>query len=182
MDNAHRIKVGKFLSKHLRHQPDAIGLTLGDGGWVNIATLLAACSSHGISISREQLDENVCECDKQRFAIDDTGTRIRANQGHSTPVDLQLESVAPPAVLYHGTIAKAMTEILAFGLTKMKRHHVHLSPDIETARKVGQRRGKPVILTVDAAAMHAVGHQFFCSENGVWLTDHVPPEFLRVGA
>lgn len=112
--------------------------------------------------------------------MNDTGTRIRANQGHSTAVDLQLEPIAPPAVLYHGTVAKVIPEIFALGLLKMKRHHVHLSPDMETAKKVGQRRGKPVILIIDAAAMHSRGHLYFRSENGVWLTERVLPEFLRV--
>lgn len=180
MDNAQRVKFSKFLSKHLRHQPEAIGLTLADGGWVEIDVLLSACASQGIRISHEQLHEIVHACDKQRFAIDDAGTRIRANQGHSTEVDLQLELRVPPATLYHGTVAKAMSEILAFGLLKMKRHHVHLSVDIATATKVGQRRGKPIILAIEAGAMHASGHVFFRSDNGVWLTDHVPPEFLRV--
>jgi putative RNA 2'-phosphotransferase len=174
------VTVSKFLSKHLRHEPEALGLTLTEGGWIEVESLLAACAAHGFPISRDQLDEVVRTSDKQRFSFDDTGTRIRANQGHSTPVDLKLEPIAPPALLYHGTPEKNVTVITAFGLLKMKRHHVHLSPDVETARKVGARRGRPVIFTIDSAAMHAQGHPFYCSENGVWLTDRVPPEFLRL--
>jgi putative RNA 2'-phosphotransferase len=180
MDDKRRVTISKFLSKHLRHQPEALGLTLADGGWVNVTALLDACRAHVFPITREQLDEVVRTSDKKRFSYDDTGTRIRANQGHSTAVDLQLEPVEPPAILFHGSGAKNVTQILAFGLLKMKRHHVHLSPDMETAVKVGQRHGKPIVFAVDCAGMHARGHLFFRSENGVWLTDHVPAEFLRL--
>lgn len=180
MDHKRRVTISKFLSKHLRHTPEALGLTLAEGGWVDIAPLLQACEAHGFPISREQLDDIVQSSDKKRFAIDETGTRIRANQGHSTPVDLQLEPVTPPALLYHGSAEKNRTVILAFGLLKMKRHHVHLSLDIPTALKVGQRHGKPVLFAIDSGAMHARGHLFYCSQNGVWLTDHVPAEFLKV--
>ena len=180
MDKKERVTISKFLSKHLRHQPDALGLTLAEGGWVEIDTLLATSAQHGFPITREQLDEVVQTSDKKRFAIDETGQRIRANQGHSTPVDLQLQPVEPPPILYHGSAAKNTTEILAFGLLKMKRHHVHLSHDITTAHKVGQRHGNPVVFTIDSAGMHAKGFVFYCSVNGVWLTDHVPAEFLRV--
>ena len=180
MDPKRLVTISKFLSKHLRHQPEALGLRLAEGGWVDIPTLLEACAAHGFPITRDQLDEVVRTSDKQRFAVDDAGTRIRANQGHSTPVDLQLEPLEPPAVLFHGTGKKSVTVILAFGLLKMKRHHVHLSHEIATAVKVGQRHGEPVVFAVDSAAMHARGDVFYRSENGVWLTDHVPAEFLRV--
>jgi putative RNA 2'-phosphotransferase len=180
MDHKRRVTISKFLSKHLRHQPEALGLTLAEGGWVEIAELLAACASHGFTITREQLEEIVRTSDKQRFSIDESSTRIRANQGHSTPVDLQLEPLEPPAILYHGSARKNVTVILAFGLLKMKRHHVHLSHEIDTALAVGKRHGEPVVFTIDSALMHARGHLFFRSDNGVWLTDHVPAEFLRV--
>ncbi len=117
--------------------------------------------------------------DKNRFALDATGTLIRANQGHSVDIDLQLEPVEPPAVLYHGTGHGSADSIARQGLLRMSRHHVHLSPDPETARRVGARHGRPVIFTVDAAAMHQAGHLFYRSENGVWLVDHVPPEYLK---
>jgi putative RNA 2'-phosphotransferase len=180
MTSKQLVTVSKFLSKHLRHAPEELGLALEPGGWVEIDTLLAACVKHGFPVSREQLDEVVRTSDKKRYSYDEAGTRIRANQGHSTDVDLQLQPVEPPALLYHGTADKNVTEILAFGLLKMKRHHVHLSLDIATAIKVGQRHGKPVILAIESAAMQTRGHLFYCSVNGVWLTDHVPAEFLLV--
>jgi putative RNA 2'-phosphotransferase len=180
MDHKQRVTISKFLSKHLRHQPEALGLTLAEGGWVEVEILLDACAQHGVPITREQLDDVVRTSDKQRFAFDEAGRRIRANQGHSTAVDLQLEPVEPPAILYHGSAEANITQILAFGLLKMKRHHVHLSLELATARKVGQRHGKPVVFAIDSAAMHAKGHRFYVSVNGVWLTDHVPAEFLTV--
>ena len=180
MDHKRRVTISKFLSKHLRHQPETLGLALGEGGWVEVASLLEACAAHDIPLTREQLEEVVRTSEKQLFAFDETGTRIRANQGHSTAVDLQLEPLEPPAVLFHGTAKKYLTVILAFGLLKMKRHHVHLSLDHATALQVGKRHGEPVVFTVDGAAMHARGYLFYCSANGVWLTDHVPPEFLTL--
>jgi putative RNA 2'-phosphotransferase len=174
------VTASKFLSKHLRHDPAALGLTLADGGWVDVQTLLDACARHGFPITREQLDEIVRTSDKKRFAFDETGLRIRANQGHSTPVDLQLQPIEPPAVLYHGSACKNEAAILGFGLLKMKRHHVHLSLDVASALKVGARHGTPVLFAINSAAMHAQGFVFYCSANGVWLTDHVPPQFLRV--
>jgi putative RNA 2'-phosphotransferase len=179
MDNKRRVKISKYLSKHLRHSPDALGLTLAPGGWVAVDDLLAACARRNFSLTRAELDEVVARNDKQRFAFDTTGTRIRANQGHSAAVDLQLEPVEPPDVLYHGTGQSAVDAILATGLSKMRRHHVHLSGDVETARKVGARHGVPVVFVVDCSAMRRAGHTFFRAANGVWLVDHVPPEYLR---
>jgi len=180
MDHKRRVTISKFLSRHLRHQPETLGLTLADGGWVEITILLAACEKHGFPITRDQLDEIVRTSDKKRFSINETNTRIRANQGHTTPVDLKLDPLEPPALLYHGSAKKNVTVILAFGLLKMKRHHVHLSHEIDTALTVGKRHGEPVVFAIDCALMHARGHSFFRSDNGVWLTDHVPAEFLRV--
>jgi putative RNA 2'-phosphotransferase len=173
------IRLSKFLSRYLRHEPAAIGLQLQEGGWVGVDELLAACAARGVPISRAQLAELVAGSDKQRFAFDADGTRIRAQQGHSVEVDLQLAPAVPPAVLYHGTAPAALLAIWREGLQKMQRHHVHLSPDEETARRVGARRGRPVILEVDAHALHAAGTVFYQSGNGVWLVDHVPPEYLR---
>jgi putative RNA 2'-phosphotransferase len=172
--------LSKFLSLYLRHQPEALGIVLEPGGWVEIDALLRGVSAAGMAITREELDEVVRTSDKQRFAIDETGTRIRANQGHSAEVDLQLEPAEPPAELFHGTPAGNLEIILREGLKKMARHHVHLSPDVATATKVGDRRGTAAILVIDAARMHAEGHAFFVSANGVWLVDSVPPRFLRV--
>lgn len=178
MDEVRLVKVSKFLSKHLRHDPQALGLTLGEGGWVGVPDLLAALGKRRFSLSREELEEVVARNSKQRFSFDATGTRIRANQGHSVPVDLQLRPVLPPNVLYHGTGHLTAPIVALEGLQKMRRHHVHLSADAETARNVGARHGRPVIFTIDTAAMACDGHVFFRSDNGVWLTDHVPPEFL----
>lgn len=179
MDKTRLVKVSKYLSKHLRHEPERLGLQLAPGGWVAVEDLLQACARQRFPVSREELDEVVAGNDKQRFAIDPTGTLIRANQGHSVEVDLQLEPLTPPALLYHGTPERSVASILSTGLSKMARHHVHVSSDIETATKVGARRGKPVILVVDAGAMHRAGHLFYRSANGVWLVDVVPPEYLR---
>ncbi len=180
MNDKHKIRVSKFLSKHLRHAPADIGLTLEDGGWVAVEQLLAAASRHGVAITRADLDEVVSTNDKKRFAFDETGTRIRASQGHSVEVDLQLEPTAPPSVLYHGTTDAVLALILRDGLLKMRRQHVHLSLDTATALKVGTRHGRPVILVVDAGKMAADGFVFFVSANGVWLTDHVPPHYLTM--
>lgn len=172
------VTVSKFLAKHLRHAPEALGLTLQPGGWVSVDDLLAASQRAGFAISYDELIECVETNDKQRFAFDDTGDLIRANQGHSVEVDLQLEQKKPPEVLYHGTVERFLASIMAEGLKKGKRHLVHLSKDVETAGKVGARRGKPVILQVNSGKMHAEGFKFFLSVNGVWLTDSVPAAFL----
>jgi putative RNA 2'-phosphotransferase len=180
MDETRLVKVSKYLSKHLRHQPERLGLTLAPGGWVAVADLLAACARHQFPVSRAELDEVVARNNKQRFAFDPTGLLIRANQGHSVAVDLQLAPVAPPAVLYHGTAQHVVAIIQREGLKKMARHHVHLSRDQETAQRVGARHGRPVVFAVDAAAMQQAGRLFYCSENGVWLVEAVPPQYLRV--
>jgi len=181
MNNERLVKVSKRLSLHLRHRPDAIGLRLAPDGWIGIDVLLAALARHGLALTRAELDEVVAGNDKKRFAIDETGTLIRASQGHSVPVDLGLAAAQPPDLLYHGTVGKFLPAIHAEGLKPMNRHDVHLSPTRETAVRVGSRRGKPVVLEVDAAAMAAAGHEFRVSANGVWLTAHVPPEFLSGG-
>ena len=178
MDPKQAIRLSKLLSRHLRHTPAAIGLTLQEGGWVGVAELLTASAKHGIRINREQLEELVTGSDKQRFAFDAAGERIRAQQGHSVPVDLQLTPVEPPVVLYHGTAPAALPAIRREGLQKMKRHHVHLSPDQEMARRVGARRGRPVLLVIDAKALYEAGGVFCQSGNGVWLVEHVPPQYL----
>lgn len=178
MDDRRTVKVSKYVSKHLRHQPERIGLVLDPQGWVEIDDLLWAAAAHGFPISRAELDHVVAANDKQRFAVD--GGRIRASQGHTVPVDLGLPEAEPPAYLYHGTVAASLDAIRAEGLRPMARHHVHLSPDRETATRVGARRGRPVVLSVDAGAMRAAGHVFRISANGVWLVDRVPPQFLRL--
>lgn len=179
MDAAQLTKLSKFLSKHLRHQPERLGLTLESGGWVSVDELLAACVARRTMLTRPMLDEIVERNDKQRFAFDETKTRIRAQQGHSIEVNLELEEAEPPAVLYHGTGSISEYAIRTYGLDKMRRHHVHLSADVETATKVGARHGKPVVFIVDTAAMKAEGWTFYRSGNGVWLVDSVPPQFLE---
>jgi putative RNA 2'-phosphotransferase len=180
LDEKSLVKRSKYLARRLRHQPEALGLTLEPGGWVAVDALLAAMRRHGIELSRAELEEIVASNNKQRFSFDATGTRIRANQGHSIPVDLQLAPATPPDALYHGTSKATIGPILREGLQKMRRQHVHLSRDKATAIKVGSRHGAPIVLLVDAAAMARDGYQFFLSDNGVWLTDHVPPRYLRV--
>ncbi len=179
MDQSRLVKISKYLSKHLRHQPQRLGLTLEPGGWVLVDVLLAACTRHGFPVSRAELDAVVSGNDKQRFGFDATGTRIRAHQGHGTPVDLQLEPAEPPPLLYHGTAEQFSDAIRRDGLLKMRRHHVHLSPDRATAERVGARRGRVVVFVVDAAAMARAGYAFFRSTNGVWLVDHVPSAYLQ---
>lgn len=177
MDDRHTIKVSKYLSKHLRHQPERIGITLDANGWVTIDELLRATARNNFPITPAELDHVVAANDKQRFAVEDG--RIRASQGHTVPVDLALPPAEPPMYLYHGTVGRVLDAIRSEGLRPMARTHVHLSPDRETATRVGARRGRPVVLSVDAAAMHRAGHTFYVSANGVWLTAAVPPAFLR---
>lgn len=172
-------KISKLLSFVLRHHPDRLGLTLDHQGWVAISDLLEALRKDGKTISLHQLQQVVTENDKQRFTIDATQQRIRANQGHSIPIDLALEPTTPPVVLYHGTAERHLPSIQQKGLLKGTRQHVHLSADQNTAHKVGSRHGKPIILVVDTAAMLADRHLFYCSENGVWLIDHVPVQYLQ---
>jgi putative RNA 2'-phosphotransferase len=174
------VKVSKYLSKHLRHQPERIGLVLDEAGWVEIDTLITAAKAHGFPFSRTELDHVVATNDKQRFAV--RGTRIRASQGHSVEVDLQLPPVSPPSYLYHGTVGRHLDAIRGEGLLPMNRHDVHLSTDRETATRVGARRGRPVVISVDSGAMHRDGHEFRVSANGVWLTAAVPPRYLRFPA
>ena len=180
LDEKSLVKRSKYLARHLRHQPEALGLTLEPGGWVAVDALLAAMARHGVAISRADLEEIVARNNKQRFAFDETGQRIRASQGHSVLVDLQLTPLSPPEALYHGTSQATVAVILRDGLHKMRRQHVHLTAEIATAANVGSRHGAPAVLLADAAAMAGDGYQFYRSENGVWLTESVPPRYLRL--
>ncbi len=164
----------KFLSLILRHQPEKIGLELDTNGWADINELIE--KSKKVKLTKELIVEVVAKDNKQRFIINDD--KIRANQGHSINIDLALEAVEPPDILYHGTATRFLESIMKEGLTKQSRQHVHLSKDIETATMVGKRHGKVVILKVDAKKMFEEGHEFYLSENGVWLTDSVGVEFL----
>lgn len=174
-------RISKRLSLHLRHEPESLGISLDEAGWTDVDTLLHAYSRRYGTLKRETLDEVVRGNDKQRFAFDETGSRLRASQGHSVDIDLDLTPVEPPEFLYHGTGERSAGAIRREGLRRMKRHHVHLSPDAETARRVGQRHGKPAVFRVRAAAMRAgTGAAFFRSANGVWLVDAVAPEWLEL--
>lgn len=178
MNEKEMVRLSKRMSDWLRHNPETIGLSLDSAGWVRVDELLAKAEAHGKGFSRTQLDAVVAENNKRRFEFDDTGTLIRARQGHSVPVDLGYESAVPPEVLYHGTAQATLGAIRRDGLLPMRRHAVHLSSETETAVKVGSRHGKPAVLAVAAARMHVDGHEFFVTGNGVWLTDAVPPQYL----
>ncbi len=172
------VKISKYLARHLRHSPGRIGLNLDEHGWARVDDLLAAAARHGFPFTADELEQVVENNDKRRYAFDDTGGRIRASQGHSVAVDLELIPTAPPPVLYHGTVERSLSAIRREGLRRMNRQAVHLSPDRATAVRVGARRGRPVVLVVDAARMAADGHEFRVSANGVWLVDAVPAEYL----
>lgn len=172
-------ELGKLLAWVLRHEPHAIGLELDRAGWAEIDALLDALRTHGHRCSRAQLERCVATDAKARFTISPDGRRIRAAQGHSIPIDLGLTPTQPPALLYHGTPTRFVASILERGLERGKRHDVHLSTDPQTAVQVGRRRGAAVVLRIDAARMHRDGFEFRCSDNGVWLTERVPPQYLH---
>ncbi|MCX6031787.1 MAG: RNA 2'-phosphotransferase [Chloroflexi bacterium] len=176
--NKRLVPISKFLSRVLRHHPEDLGLFLDAQGWADVAQLLTQARRHGVVITPEPLQEIVAQNDKQRFAFSEDGTRIRASQGHSIPVDLGLEPTQPPEFLYHGTAARFVTAIRERGLVPGHRNHVHLSADEDTAARVGGRHGSPIVLEVRAGLMHAAGYRFYLSANGVWLTEHVPVEYL----
>jgi putative RNA 2'-phosphotransferase len=173
------VRISKRLSFVLRHQPGSVGLSLDDAGWLDVDVLLAALAAHGLRLSRADLDHVVATNGKRRFAFDGTGTRIRASQGHSRPVDLGYLPEPPPAELFHGTVGRFLPAILGEGLRPGRRHAVHLGSDAATARTVSGRRGRPVVLRIDAAAMAGDGHVFTRSANGVWLVAAVPPKYLE---
>lgn len=172
------VKTSKFLSLVLRHEPGKIGLTLDSNGWVEVQDLLDRLTEHGKQINRQILEHVVATNDKKRFSFSDDGSRIRANQGHSVEVDLALPPQTSPDVLFHGTATRFLDSIREKGLIPGDRQHVHLSCDEATAIKVGQRHGKPTVLIVRASEMQRAGIVFFCSDNGVWLTEHVAPKFI----
>ena len=170
------VKYSKKLSKILRHHPTMIGLTLDKNGWADVNELLEKYGTPPLSI--DILKEVVETNDKKRFAFNDDFSKIRANQGHSVKVDLALKTIQPPSILFHGTATKNVQSIENKGLMKGSRNHVHLSVDEITAKKVGSRHGKPIVLKVKALEMHEAGFVFNVSDNGVWLTERVPSQFL----
>lgn len=171
--------ISKLLSLVLRHRPEVLNIELDQNGWTNVDTLISKVKTRAADFDFERLEAIVSTNDKQRFAFNEDLTKIRANQGHSVQVDVELKPQSPPEFLYHGTVDKFLDGIRAEGLKKGSRLHVHLSKDLETATKVGSRRGKPVILTVRSGEMAAAGHAFYLSENGVWLCDAVPVQFIE---
>lgn len=171
-------KISKFLSLVLRHQPELIGIQLDQNGWADVAVLIEKINTHGIKIDLTILNHIVATNPKKRFAFNETRDKIRASQGHSIEIELGYTNQQPPEILYHGTGEKTVASILQSGLEKRNRQHVHLSADITTAIKVGQRHGKPKIFKVLAQQMFNDNYIFYISDNGVWLTDSVPPKYL----
>lgn len=171
--------ISKFLSLVLRHQPGIIGIELDQNGWTDVDTLLKKSNIYGINLDIGTLKHIVETNSKKRFAFNSTFDRIRANQGHSVEIELGYTSQKPPDILYHGTGEKSVQSILNTGLRKQNRQHVHLSAEIDTAIKVGQRHGKPFVFKVLAEKMYNDKFEFFISDNGVWLTDNVPTKYLK---
>lgn len=172
-------KLGRFLSFVLRHHPEKIGITLDEYGWAEVQTLIKQMNLHGKTIDIQTLENIVAQNNKKRYSFNENHTKIRANQGHSIAVNLQLQQKTPPNILYHGTSANSLTSIFQSGLKRMSRQYVHLSKDVETAMDVGKRHGKAVVLKIDAFKMHQDGHPFYLSENGVWLCNTVPVQYLE---
>ena len=173
------VKDSKLLSLILRHAPEKAGLTLEDGGWVDVEALLMGLEKINCRISRERLQKIVDENEKKRFTLSENRLKIRAAQGHSVKIKHDLKAVTPPSILYHGTATRFVNAIKSEGLKSMSRQHVHLSADTTTATKVGQRHGKPIILEIDTVSMTTAKHIFYRADNEVWLTDVVPPQFIR---
>jgi putative RNA 2'-phosphotransferase len=173
------VKLSKFLSLILRHQPEVIGLSLDENGWADVAQLIELANQKGTALTIPLLEEVVATNDKKRFAFNTDKSKIRASQGHSITVDLALTPQQPPTYLFHGTATRFLESIRAQGLIPGSRQHVHLSADESVAQNVGQRHGKPIVLKVHSGKMAKTGHEFFLSDNQVWLTATVPPEYLE---
>ncbi len=174
-----KTNLSRFIALILRHKPEAVGITLDEHGWASVSELLSGINACGNEIDMQTLEEIVVEDEKQRYSFNDDKTKIRANQGHSVNVDVELKKAEPPEILYHGTGEKYVASIKSEGLKPKSRLYVHLSNDRETAVKVGSRHGKPVVFQVNSGEMSRNGYEFFLSENGVWLTKIVPAEYLR---
>lgn len=178
--SAKNTNISKFLSYILRHKPESVGLTLNAEGWAAIDDIISCSAKEGLFLDHEIIQNIVDTSDKKRFTISDNGLCIRAAQGHSTPqVNINYKEKIPPSLLYHGTATRFMPEIREHGLAPMSRQYVHLSLDEETAIHVGQRHGRPVVLQVKSLSMHALGFTFFQADNGVWLTESVPYQFIQ---
>ena len=175
----HLVNMSRFLSLVLRHRPDEIGLALDENGWAEVSELLDKANNNGVNITLYALLEIVRNNEKKRFSFNEDFSKIRANQGHSIEVDVELKEVIPPRLLYHGTATRFMPGILTTGLDKRARLYVHLTDNYDMAVKVGGRHGKPLVLEINAKAMSDAGMKFFVSENKVWLVEHVPVEYIR---
>lgn len=173
------IKLGRFISLVLRHEPEAAGIRLDEHGWADVEELLEGVRGTGRLIDLETLERIVRENNKQRYSFNQDHSKIRANQGHSISVDVELKRAQPPELLYHGTAERFLPSIQEKGICRMERQYVHLSGTFQTALQVGQRHGRPVVLTIDALSMARDGIIFYRSENGVWLCEHVPVKYLR---
>ena len=173
------VKTGKFISLILRHKPETIGITLDEHGWADVNALIAGVQKTRPDFNMDILEEIVRSNNKHRYSFSDDHTKIRANQGHSIQVDVELKEGVPPETLYHGTGEKSVASILNQGLIPGRRLYVHLSKDMQTAINVGRRHGKPVVFTVQTGIMYEAGYKFFLSENGVWLTKEVPSKYLK---
>lgn len=180
MENEKQVKVGKLLACALRHKPEVLGIAIDKNGWTDIDILIKAVNDRGTDFTREEFDFIVENNNKKRLAVSGDGKCVRANQGHSINVDVELRRAVPPFSLYHGTKTDTVPLIMESGLLKMKRQHVHLSEDLQTATIVaGRRKGENVILEIEARRMHNEGHTFYLSENGVWLADFVDPKYIK---
>ena len=174
------VKLGRFLSLVLRHNPGAAGIALDEHGWADVKELLAGVNRTGRKMDMDTLERIVRDNNKKRYSFNEDHTKIRANQGHSIQVDVELTETEPPQYLYHGTASRFLPSIHAEGIRRMSRQHVHLSGDFETAMAVGRRHGVPVVITIDAQAMARDGVKFYRSENGVWLCEHVEPKYFQI--
>ena len=176
--SANDVKLGRFLSLVLRHEPGAAGVTLDKNGWADVKELLSGVRRTGRQIDMDTLERVVRENNKQRYSFNENHTKIRANQGHSIQVDVELKEAKPPQYLFHGTASRFLPAIQREGIRKMDRQYVHLSSDFQTALSVGRRHGAPVVITVDAAAMARDGVTFYLSANGVWQCEYVSPKYF----
>ncbi len=180
MKKGEQVHYSKFLSLVLRHQPEEIGLKLDREGWAVVDELIARVNQHGVDLDRTVVDEIVESSSKDRFEISPDGDRIRARYGHSLDVDLGYQPQEPPPTLYHGTARRFLESIQQEGLKPQGRSCVHLSSTTESARQVGRRHGKPVILRVDAGRMHEDGFTFYAPSDNIWLAKEVPPEYIPI--
>lgn len=174
------IKIGKYICLILRHKPEIIGIELDKNGWANIDELINGVKKKYPDLNRERLEYIVKTDNKQRYSLSDDKSKIRARQGHSIDVDVELKELTPPELLYHGTAERFLESIMKEGLVPKSRLYVHLSKDVETAEKVGKRHGKPAVLKIETGKMAEDGFKFYLSENGVWLTKAVPPKYFSL--